>query len=113
MVLTEKVFQDLYSKLVKALPMKDALFRAELYSHGLLPGDLKNQIESLATQAEMATHLLDNVIKPNVTSGISNGASFNELLTVMSDSENLTAKELAEQIRFKLRAGAVNNENGL
>ena len=93
--------------------MKDALFVAELYSHGLLPDDLKDQIKSLATQADMAMHFLDNVIKPDVTSGIGNGESFDKLLTVMNDSENLTVQRLAEQIRSKLRSGAIDTNNGL
>ena len=113
MVSNEKVFQDFYYKLVKVLPMKDALFVAELYSQGLLPNDQKDQIKSLATQADMATHFLDSVIKPNLTFGIGTGGNFNKLLAVMNDSENQTVKELAEVIRSKLSSEAVDTNNGL
>ena len=113
MATTKKVFQDFYAKLVKALPMKDALFVAELYSQGLLPDDQKDQIKSLATQAEMAMHFLDSVIKPDLTCGINTRGSFDKLIAVMNDSENQTVKQLAEQIRSKLSADAVNTDNGL
>ena len=93
MVLAEEVFQDFYSKLVRILPMKDALFVADLYSKGLLPDDQKDQIKSLATQADMAEHFLDNVIKPDVTSGIGTGTSFDKLLNLMNDSENQPVKK--------------------
>ena len=111
--MAEKVFRDFYSKLVKILPMKDALFVADLYSQGLLPDDQKDQIKSLATRADMVVHFLDNVIKPDVTSGIGTGASFNKLLNLMNDSENQPVKQLAEQIRSKLSAEAVDTDNGL
>ena len=35
-----RVFQQFYSKLVKTLPMDDAVFTAELFLNDLLPGDL-------------------------------------------------------------------------
>ena len=37
---TSEVFKEFYSKLVKTLPMNDALFIAELYSRDLLPDDV-------------------------------------------------------------------------
>ena len=96
------VFQQFYSKLVKTLPMDDAVFTAELFSNDLLPGDLKNQLKLLhKTSADKATLLLDSVIQPSVTSD--GGSSFDKLLNVMEDSEYQHVKELAKQIRTSLR----------
>ena len=44
-IMSSEVFQHFYSKLVKTLPMDDAVFTAELFSNDLLPGDLKNQLK--------------------------------------------------------------------
>ena len=45
-----RVFQQLYSKLVKKLPMDDEMFIAELFSNNLLPGDVKNQLAEITAQ---------------------------------------------------------------
>ena len=82
--MSSKVFQEYYSQLVNSLPMHDAVFRAKLFEKGLLPGDSKERVESLATKADKATFFLDNMIKPSVQ--ISNiGDSFKRLLDVMED----------------------------
>ena len=104
-----EVFQQFYGKLVKILPMNDAIFVADLYSNHLLPGDLKDQLNSKVTSADKATHLLDSVIKPSVTS--SAGSSFDELLNVMEDSEYPGVKDLAKLIRTNLRETA-STDNG-
>ena len=98
-----KVFQDHYPKLVKTLPMDDAIFMAELYSHSLLPHDLKDYIESLATSARKASSFLDRMIKPSVTSGV--GRNFHKLLDVMEGSEYQNVNELAKLIRTGLQEG--------
>ena len=106
---TSKVFTEFHHKLVVTLPMNDVTFTAQLVSHGLLPGNLSNQVNLPATSSHKAKHLLDNVIKPAITTGFNR--SFNELLNVMEDSEYLNVKELALQIRSKLQEGPVNTEN--
>ena len=98
-----KVFQQFYPELVITLPMDDAIFMAKLYSHSLLPDDLKDYIESLATSAKKASSFLDRVIRPSVTSGV--GRNFDELLDVMKDSENQNVNELAKLIRTSLQEG--------
>ena len=93
-----KIFQQFYSKLVKTLPMDDAVFTAELLSNDLLPGDLRNQLKLVhRTSADKAVLFLDSVIEPSVTSD--GGSSFDKLLHVMEDSEYQHVKELAEEIR--------------
>ena len=85
--------------------MDDPLFVAELFSHDLLPGDHYDQIESRSTRADKAVYFLNHVIKPAMVSDV---GSFNELLKVMEDSEYSNVKELAQQIRSKLKGGLVN-----
>ena len=76
--------------------MNDAIFIAQLYANGLLPGDLKNQLNlPHRTSADKATLFLDSVIEPSVTS-----SSFDKLLNVMEDSEYKHLKKLAEVIRI-------------
>ena len=106
---TSEVFKEFYSKLVKTLPVNDAIFMAELYSCDLLSDDLKEHIESLTTKGRKATCFLDDVIKPSVISDI--GSSFDKLLNVMEDSEYQSVKELAEQIRTSVRKRS-NSDNG-
>ena len=97
------VFKDYYPKLVKTLPMDDAIFMAELFSHSLLPDDLKDYVESQPTSAKKASSFLDRMIKPTVTSGV--GGNFDVLLTVMEDSEYQNVNDLAKLIRTSLQEG--------
>jgi len=109
--MSAKVFQQFYSRLVKTLPMNDIVFIAELYSRDLLPDDLKEHVESLATSAKKATYFLDHVIKPSVTSG--SGNTFDELLNVMEDSDYQGVRELATLIKDSLRKETADNaDNG-
>ena len=105
---TSKVFQRFYAKLVKTLPMDDALFIAELFSANLLPGNIKNQVKSMNTKADKATHFLDHVIQPSVASGV--GKSFDDLIEIMADSEYDGVKELAKLIRCRLKEAAESSE---
>ena len=95
--MSTKVFQQFCPKLVKTLPMNDVIFMAELYSRDLLPEDLKEHVESLATSAKKASYFLDHVIKPSITIG--DASRFDDLLNVMEDSEYQDVKELAKLIR--------------
>jgi len=104
-----EVFKEFYSKLVKTLPMNDAVFIAELVSNDLLPGDLEEQLESQRTLADKATHFLKRVIKPSVSS--SDGSSFDRLLNVMEDSEYEHVRNLTKLIRTSLRKRS-NSDNG-
>ena len=106
-----EAFQQFYSKLVKTLPMDDAVFTAELFSNDLLPGDLKNQLKLVhRTSADKAVLFLDSIIEPSVTSD--GGSSFDKLLHVMEDSEYQHVKELAQEIRSSLmNRSSSNNGN--
>jgi len=100
MQLTE-VFKTFYLDMVKSLPMCDSYFTAGLYSSDLLPGDLKEQLKSLPTQADKAVHFLDHVIQPAVMNGDNSG--FMNLLELMENSQYIAAKILANQIRPKIQ----------
>ena len=76
--------------------MNDDLFIAELYTNGLLPDDLKSEINTLPTSAKRAIKFLDQVIKPAIDN---NGSRiFYTLLTVMEHSDNHVVIKLAEHI---------------
>ena len=108
---TSEVFKEFYSKLVKTLPLCDAVFVAELYSYDLLPDDIKELVELQPTLAHKAMYFLDHVIKPNVTSD--DGSSFDKLLNVMEDSEYQGVKELAEQIRSAIQKKSITGKGNL
>ena len=103
------VFQQFYSKLVGTLPMGDVRFIAELFSKGLLPGNLKSQVKAEKTSADKAALFLDDVIEPSMTSD--GGSSFDKLLNVMMDSEYQHVKELAKQIRILSKRST--NDSGM
>ena len=91
-------FSPFYAELVQTLPMNDVAFTAELSGNGLLPDDLKDRLESLATSPAKAAYFLDHVIRPSVTSG--DRKSLNELLDIMEDSDyHSSMKELAKKIK--------------
>ena len=106
---TSEVFQQFYVELVTILPMNDSLFLAKLFAHGLLPGDLKQQINAKNTPVDKATCFLDHKISSDVSVG--NSTSFNKLLDVMEDSGNDSLKELAEEIKIALKRGPLNTDN--
>ena len=91
-----KVFKQFYSTLVKTLPMDSAEFRAELFSHDLLPHDCQAKVQSSAmTRAEKAEFFLTNVIKPELDADIST-KKFEDLLEIM----NVSGQEaLAQKIK--------------
>ena len=97
------VFKKYYEKLLVALPMDDVMFTAKLFSHDLLPGDLKHQVQSKNTSAEKAMYFLDYKINPDVTIGVF--TSFDTLLKIIENWESDSLKELAKEIRTTLRKG--------
>ena len=104
--ITEQVFLHYYPKLVEILPMNDATFRATLVPHGLLPGDLKQQVEEQKTSRDKAAHFLDNAIKPSVMIGDDN--AFTKLLIVMADCDFQGVGNLAKQIKGGLADNGIS-----
>ena len=90
----EHLLQHYYVSLVDVLPMEDARFRSTLFSAGLLPGNLKNEVKSKPTQADKAEHFLDCVIKSS--------KNFKQLINVMQECNDDSVKTLAEQIKVEI-----------
>ena len=97
-----KVFQQYYAKLVVVLPMGDVVFRARLYSAGLLLHEAKEKMKLMSNQTEMAAYFLDHVIH----------GKFIKLLDVMWMSEDDHVRRLARMIwnRLTLTEEPVNSE---
>ena len=95
-----EVFQENYPQLMRALPMDDDYFIAELYAKKLLPNNIKADIESLPNSAKRATRFLDDVIKPYVEKN--DCRSFHTLLWLMKENGDSTTKALANKIRKSL-----------
>ena len=75
--------------------MKDAIFVSLLIK--LLPGDLKEQVDSKPTKAEAASHFLDNAIKPALEF-----ESLSILLSAMEKFNSITLNGLANKIRNEI-----------
>ena len=91
----EQTIKNFYSKLVRTLPMDDPYFRSLLYTADLLPGNLKDEVQSKPTRAERAEYFLDKRIKNNVT-------NFAKLLEVLEKSTDSNMVDLAKQIRTEI-----------
>ena len=91
----EQTIKKFYLELVKTLPMDDPYFRSLLYTADLLPGNLKDEVQSKPTRAERAEYFLDKRIKNNVT-------NFAKLLEVLEKSTDSTMVDLAKQIRTEI-----------
>jgi len=90
--------------------MKNDIFIARLYTNKLLPGDLKEDIDSSScTSANKAVKFLDNVIKPTVIN--KDSTRFNELLTVMKNCDDNAVRKLAETICLTLNQSP-NSQTG-
>ena len=89
--MTEAIIRKYFLDLVELLPLNDVKFRAKLYSAGLLPGNLWDEIQSKLTAAEKAEHFLHYGIKNDTE-------SFRKLLTIMEDYNDDHLKKLAEKI---------------
>ena len=94
-----EVFQEHYPQLMRALPMNDDNFIAELYAKNLLTSSFKAYIESLPT-ARRATRFLDDVIKPSVEKN--ECTKLYTLLWLIKKNGDITTKALANKIRKSL-----------
>ena len=91
----EQAIKKFYPDLVEMLPMDDAYFRSKLYAADLLPGNLKDEIQSKPTRADKAEYFLDQGIKNHAT-------NFKKLLEVLEQSKNDNLIELAQQIKNEI-----------
>ena len=98
----KEVYMEYYPRLVKVLPMNDALFIAQLYAGRLLPGNTKEVIQSRHTSAEKVQCFLDDCIKPAFLDDESNDI-FLALLKIMENSDNVVLKSVAKEIEKKIQ----------
>ena len=96
----EKAYANHVEKLMKCLPMDDALFITSLCAHQLLPGDTRGKIESKATQTEKALYFLTHVIKPALD--IKKTESFQKLLSIMQDCGYDHVQSLSSEIKCEI-----------
>ena len=93
--MAESIIRKYYVHLIKVLPMNDVIFIAELYSADLLPGNLKEEVQSKLTAAEKADHFLQHGIKNDTE-------NFNKLLTIMKSHNGDHLWKLAEKIQREI-----------
>ena len=110
---TERVFRQFYVKLVKSLPLQNAIFLAELFSAHILSIDLKKKIKAEKTPEDKATCFLDDKIYHDISKG--DLRSFDALLNIMKKKEFRILNSLAEKIKVALvveATGSPNNTEG-
>ena len=97
------VFEKYYQAIISSLPMKDVTFLAELQRRYLLFDHIRTVLQSLSTSKEMASYLVDNVIKPGLNNDIMN--TFDKLLLVMEGSSFDNVSKLGTVVNKELTAG--------
>ena len=95
--MAEDVIQKYTAGLVKDLPMNNVIFIQRLDDAGLLPGNLKEEVQSQLTTGSKACHFLRY--------GINNDTeSFSKLLAVMEHHNSDHLRKLAEEIHRELKS---------
>ena len=84
--------------------MNDAHFTAQLFRHGLLPGNTSDKIEASLTPADKASYFLNNVVKPALD--IDDSSCFNILLSVMEHCGYVHVENLAGKIKSDINNGS-------
>ena len=104
-----QVFKKFYQQLVKSLPMKDALFKAQLKGQELFPGDLEERVDAKSTRAEGATLFLKEAIEQFLDCE-EHCDPFYKLLFVMDEFDSPPLKKLATRIKEKLKSEGLSAE---
>ena len=103
-VAQKSVYEKYDKKLMKCLPMEDTVFLANLFKYKLLSGYIMNALKALPTEASKAYYFLDQVIKPALDTD--DNSSFNNLLSVMENCDNMNVAALACEIKAELNKGS-------
>ena len=98
-----ELLEHYYQTLSFLLPMKDSTFVEDLFKHDLLMEDFKPKLESLSTNKERASLLLDVIVRSELVVGYNR--CFVDLLTVMNNIKYDNFKDLAKQIESELDIG--------
>ena len=75
------MYEKYFEKLVKALPMDDVQFIAQLITYHLLPSSVDDYIKYLPTKSDKAYHLLKSIIKSSLD--IDETEEFTNLIATM------------------------------
>ena len=103
----KEAYEKYVEKMVKCLPMDDPLFISKLTEYHLLPEHIK---EALPAQMAKGSYFLDHMIKTALdTDDISR---FDNLLSVMEDSDYANVKTLADQINSEFKISTVPELEG-
>ena len=104
MARAKTIYKHYVGQLIKCLPMNDAHFTAELFGHGLLPGNTCDEIKASLTQADKTSYFLNNVVKPALD--IDDISYFNILLFVMKHCGYVHVENLAGKIKSEINNGS-------
>ena len=103
------MYENFRIKLIKSLPMSDALFFEVLKKRKLFSCDLEGQVKTQGTKAEKTAWFLDNAIKPSLDVG--KVEPLHKLLSVMADDEDIKSdllKEMAADIEQQIEQTSLN-----
>ena len=99
----KEAYEKYVERMVDCLPMDDPLFISKLSECHLLPEHIK---EALPAQMAKASYFLNHMIKPVLdTDDISR---FDNLLSVMGDSDYANVKTLADKIKSEFTIETVS-----
>ena len=88
--------------------MDNPVFLVELYSNDLLPGEMKEIIESLSTKTQKSSKFLDSIIKPTVE--IDDDTRIGALVVVMKNNEDNNVQKLADEILSAIKQGSARKK---
>ena len=90
----KKAILKSYSSLLKLLPISELVER--FYSLQLLSDHRKRKLESLPSPKEKIAYFLDDVLIPGLS--INYTGHFDEMVTMMKESDDILARLLVEQL---------------
>ncbi|XP_065911522.1 uncharacterized protein [Dysidea avara] len=91
----KKCFRSNYRSLIEALPIDELI--PSLYQESIITSELKDKIEAQQTHEERARVFLEEAIQRGLDVGYTK--SFDQLIEVMSKSDNVTAQYLAQKLK--------------
>lgn len=89
-----------YQNLMKLLPINE--LKVRLYSQELLSSTQKSELDSSASLEKKITYFLDEILIPSLNIGYTR--YLDEMLSTMNESDNVSTKILAEQLKTDITA---------
>ena len=107
---TQSLVKEVFEKLVKVLPMQDALFLASLHSNGFVSYNDLQEIQSKPVNVEKSLYFLDYVIEPCLRVGYNQ--AFVKLVDMVMGDVSGKVKDLGEEIKTKMKDIPTDNITG-